>query len=165
MLKLFKGHDYYKQEDKTNCSICLTISLLMPKVSLELRLWSQIFPLVSLSFTFCAFSPQSFFRGGSCYKQMKRIESLGVGYIFYFFAFPVVRKEPPSSIILIEVHGAPIYSIQNRIWSVQILIYVLSVFRHYIFLTVIWTLLFIISPQWRPCCNELLYSDTFLFAG
>lgn len=137
----------------------------MPKVPLQLGLPSQIFLLERLSFTFCVHSPQSLIGVEICYKCKRRIKSLGVGYIFYFLAFSVVKKEKPSSITLIEVHRASIYSIQNRIQWVQSLIYVLSMLRRYIFLAVIWALLFIISPQWRSYCNELWYTGYFMFAG
>lgn len=133
----------------------------MPKVLLQFGLWSQLFLLEQVSFTFWAHSPQSFLEGESCWKGRETIGTLGIGYIFYFFAFSVVTKENPPSITLIKVHRAPIYSLPNTIRWVWILIYVSSMLRCYIFLAIIWALLFIISPQWRSYCNELWYTDIF----
>lgn len=80
---------------------------------------------------------------------------------FLFLCIFSSQESNPSSITLIIVHRVSIYSLPNMIWWVWILIYVLSMPRCYIFLTIIWALLFIIGPQWRSSCNELWCTDIF----
>lgn len=126
---------------------------------LKYSCWSR------LSFTFCVCSPQSFVGRVSCYKCRERTESLGVEYIFLFLCIFSSQKRKPLIHHVDRSPQASIYSIQNRIQWVQILIYVISMLRHNIFLLLSEHYYLLLVHNWDPIVMNCDIPTYFMCAG